>query len=118
MSRLYRAVRAEKPDVLVVEWVPHLYGHRGITISLPLTLAFLAMRGTKITLMVHEAWVGFDSVPLIVVGIVQRFALAVLVRSSQKVGVSIEAWTTMLRHWFPKYRNITSLYVRTFGQGL
>ncbi len=105
MRRFYKAVRAEKPDVLVVQWVPQLYGRGGITLALPLTLALLAFRGTKIHLMVHETWVNFTSLPLFFMGVMQRLAMVILVKSSQRIGVSIDAWTSMLRAWFPKQRD-------------
>lgn len=103
MRDLFRHVKAAEYDVLVVQWVPHLYHPLGMALALPFTLSLLAAKGVRIHLMVHEPWVSFTSPKLILPGLIQRFAMGLLLKASPKVGVSIEAWTSLLKDKFPRF---------------
>ena len=116
MRQLWREIRHERPDVVLLQWVPFLYSRTGTNIVLPFTLALLSLTGVPMHVMVHEPWVPFTRWSFCLTGPIQRFALATLVTAADRVGVSIERWVGLLRsripwkrraiHWVPVGSNI------------
>jgi len=116
MPHLWRAVRRERPDVVLLQWVPFLYSRTGTSLALPVALAALALAGVRLQIMVHEPWVRFIRWSFFITGPVQRLALGLMVTAAERTCVSIEPWARMLRarlpwkrsaiHWVPVGSNI------------
>lgn len=84
---------------MVLQYNPFMYGRWGFTPWLPLALLRLrrAAHRPLIALMVHEPCVDIVDWRSFLMGAWQRVQLASLVRSSDIVFVSVEAWTPYLR---------------------
>lgn len=97
---ILKELKALDPDVVLVQWVPFLYARLGVSFGLPFVAARLSNACVTVITFVHEPWVPFDRWKFWITGPFQRLALGLLVASSQKVAVSIEAWTKMLKTFF------------------
>jgi glycosyltransferase involved in cell wall biosynthesis len=86
-------------DAMVLQYNPFMYGRWGFTPWLPLALRRLRRAAPRplIALMVHEPCVDIVDWRSFLMGAWQRVQLASLVRSSDIVFVSVEAWTPYLR---------------------
>jgi glycosyltransferase involved in cell wall biosynthesis len=86
-------------DAMVLQYNPFMYGRWGFTPWLPLALLRLRRKVPRplITLMVHEPCIDMLDWRSVLMGLWQRVQLASLVRSSDIVFVSVEAWATYLR---------------------
>ena len=86
-------------DAMVLQYNPFMYGRWGFTPWLPLALRRVRRTAPRplITLMVHEPCVDIVDWRSLLMGVWQRVQLASLVRSSDIVFVSVEAWTSYLR---------------------
>jgi glycosyltransferase involved in cell wall biosynthesis len=95
----YLRRQVEGYDAMVLQYNPFMYGRWGFTPWLPLALLTLrrAARRPVIALMVHEPCVDIVDWRSLLMGLWQRVQLATLVRSSDIVFVSVEAWTPYLR---------------------
>jgi len=85
-------------DVLLLQYNPFLYGRYGFAPWLVCKLAGLRLRRRRprIALMVHEPYVPMKGWRWTLMGLWQRFQLALLRASSDVVFASIEAWTDRL----------------------
>ncbi|HKY23472.1 MAG TPA: glycosyltransferase family 4 protein [Vicinamibacterales bacterium] len=82
------------PRRLLVQWVPHGYGFKGMNVSFCWWLWKRAAAGDAVEVMVHEPFVAFEAsrIKQNIVGIVQRVMTAVLLRAARKVWIAIPAW--------------------------
>src|SRR5262245_43503422 len=101
MPVFWREIRAARPDVILLQWVPFLYSRTGTNVSLPATIAALAARGYAVHVMVHEPWVPFNWWSYFLTGPVQRLVLGVLVSASRRTSASITPWRDLLQSRFP-----------------
>jgi len=85
-------------DVILLQYNPFLYGRYGFAPWLVWRLALLHLRRhrPRIALMVHEPYVPMRGWRWTLMGLWQRFQLALLRMSSDVVFASIEAWTQRL----------------------
>jgi glycosyltransferase involved in cell wall biosynthesis len=86
-------------DAMVLQYNPFMYGRWGFTPWLPLALVRLRRAAPRpvIALMVHEPCVDMVDWRSVLMGLWQRVQLASLVRCSDIVFVSVDAWTSYLR---------------------
>jgi len=87
------------PRRLIVQWVPHGYGQNAMNIRFCLWLWRRALRGDRIELMVHEPFLAFreGSWKQDAAATVHRVMTVVLLRSAQRVWVSIPEWEVLWR---------------------
>jgi glycosyltransferase involved in cell wall biosynthesis len=111
--------RFDGPRRLVVQWVPHGYGHRAMNLPFCLWLWSRARRhGDRIELIVHEPFLSFGEGTWRqnCVAVVQRLMTVVLLNAASRVWTTIPAWEKRLRpyalgrrslfHWLPVVSNI------------
>ena len=91
------------PRRLLVQWVPHGYGWRGINGVFALWLRRRARRGDRVELVVHEPFLEVRSGPLAhrAAAVVQRAMAAVVLRAASRVWVTVPAWEDRLRPYAP-----------------
>jgi len=104
-ARLSAVLEQLRPRFVNVQWVPHLWGKRGLNFALPLRLLWLRWKGYRVVTTVHEPYVPFDSCRHVVAGACQRLALWLVILASAKVAVTTQAWTEMFRRFFPWKRD-------------
>ena len=82
------------PRTLVVQWVPHGYGHRGMNVRFARWVAGRAARGDRIDVIVHEPFVEFigRSWAQPALAIVQRYMTRTVLRAARRVWMSIPGW--------------------------
>ncbi len=116
MRSLLRELSIRRPELLIINWVPHLYSPRGTSLWLPMALLLVNRKKTKIHLVVHETWAAFADPLSFFTGPFQRLSLAILVGVSAAVLVSVQPWVTLLKnmffwksnviHWLPVGSNV------------
>lgn len=87
------------PRRLIVQWVPHAYGHRSLNVGFCAWIRRRGVAGDRIDLMVHEACFAFGEGGLkqnLAAG-VHRLMLALLLSRARRVWISIPAWAARLR---------------------
>src|SRR5438128_2375613 len=92
--------RFPAPRRLLLQWVPHGYGYRGMNLPLCLWLWQRAARGgDQVDIMVHEPYLPFraGSARHSVVAAVQRMMTVVLLNRARQVWISIPAWEPLLK---------------------
>jgi len=91
------------PRKLLVQWVPHGYGRRGINLGFCRWIAARAGRGDRVHLMVHEPYLepAQPSWKLRFASLVQRRMIRTLLHASHRVFISIPAWEHYLRPYTP-----------------
>ena len=60
------AIEKIAPDQIIIQWVPHQYSLRGLSLGLPIAAGLLAKRGHTIHTMLHELWVEPRSLKLFI----------------------------------------------------
>lgn len=100
MRALIKELSQNRPEHIFLQWVPFLYHYYGVNIWLPFTMLYLALNKHKITTMVHEPWVPFNTWKLCILGTLQRILLTILIFASSNVRVSIIEWTRMFKRYF------------------
>jgi glycosyltransferase involved in cell wall biosynthesis len=87
-----------RPRRLVLQWVPHGYGRRGMNVSFARWIAARARAGDEIDVMVHEPFADFIGPSLIqpVRALVQRSMARAVVSSAHRVLLSIPGWQPRL----------------------
>src|SRR5207247_8001315 len=99
--------RFPAPRRLLVQWVPHGYGYRGMNLSLCLWVwRRAALGGDQVDVMVHEPYLPFRAYAAryALVAVVQRIMIAVLLNSAQRVWMSIPAWERFLMTYALSHR--------------
>ena len=95
--------RMPKPRTLLVQWVPHGYGRRGINDYFTRWLASRARQGDRLYLMVHEPYLEPTQTvwKLRFVSWMQRRMIRRLLWSAARAFISIPAWENYLRDYSP-----------------
>jgi glycosyltransferase involved in cell wall biosynthesis len=89
-----------RPRRLLVQWVPHGYGHRSMNIGFCMWVWQRAVfHGDSVELMVHEPYLPFrrGSMRQNAAATVHRVMAAILLRAASKVWVTIPAWGIRLQ---------------------
>ena len=90
-----------RPRHLLVQWVPHGYGRRGMNVAFARWIARRSRAGDAIDVMVHEPFVDFIGRSWLqpVRGLVQRHMARTALSSAQRVWSSIPGWERRLSRW-------------------
>lgn len=104
VPRLMRAIAATRPDVVVMQYVPHLYERRGLSIGAA-GLAFgLARRGVPLVLHAQELYYArYEALRHQPIGWVQRAALWPLFGASRRVVLTVPDRLIRMRTLFPRW---------------
>jgi glycosyltransferase involved in cell wall biosynthesis len=88
---------------LLVQWVPHGYGRRGMNLSFARWIATRARKGDQVYLMVHEPYLepGQTAWKHRIVSLMQRRMISKLLYASSRVFISIPAWENYLQPYSP-----------------
>lgn len=90
------------PRTLLVQWVPHGYGHRSMNVGFCRWLARRVRRhGDLLHLMIHEPFLEFRGVRQSAAATVHRWMVFTLLHSAERVWLSIPAWESRLRPYAP-----------------
>ena len=87
------------PRTLLVQWVPHGFGHRAMNLAFCHWLEHLVKTGDRLELMVHEPYLesGEGSWKQRLVSIVQHRMIRIVLEAASCVYMSIPAWERYLR---------------------
>ena len=82
------------PRRLVVQWVPHGYGRKGLNVLFSRWIRRRALAGDHIDLIVHEPYMDFFGRSWLqpAAALVQRFMTRTVVRSAERVWLTIPGW--------------------------
>ncbi len=113
---LLAEIPLRKPELILVNWVPHLYSKKGTSIGLAVAMLLAKIDGARIHTIVHEPYVELSRPSFFITGPIQRLALGILTWSSAAVLVTIQPWVKMLKtrfkwaakkiYWVPVGSNI------------
>jgi glycosyltransferase involved in cell wall biosynthesis len=86
------------PRDLLVQWVPHGFGYRGMNAQFARWLAGRAAAGDRIDVVVHEPFVDFfgGSWTQPVRAVIQRYMARTALRSARRIWMSIPGWESRL----------------------
>jgi hypothetical protein len=87
------------PRRILVQWVPHGYGRKGLNVAFSRWVAARARAGDELDVIVHEPFVDFlgGSWRQPAMAVVQRYMTWTVVRSARRVWVTIPGWEPRLR---------------------
>jgi glycosyltransferase involved in cell wall biosynthesis len=87
---------------LIVQWVPHGFGWRGMNLAFCAWLWNRSRRGDRVELIVHEPFMPLEG-PMhhVALAVVQRAMAAILLRAASDVWVTTPAWIDRLRPYSP-----------------
>ena len=90
------------PRHVLVQWVPHAFGHRSMNVGFCFWLWRRARRGDRVDVMVHEPYFAFGEggVRWTAAALVHRLMTTVLARAACRVWISIPAWEKRWRPYF------------------
>ena len=94
-----REAAQRKVTGLIVQYVPFLYGRRGISWALCRAARDLKRAGTRLGLLLHEPYVPFTRLPWLLTGWPQRWQLRYLVRRSSQVYSPVPAFADIARRY-------------------
>lgn len=99
------------PRNLLVQWVPHGFGHRAMNLAFCHWLERLARNGDRLELMVHEPYLesGEGSWKQRLVSRVQHRMVRIVLEAASHVYISIPAWERYLRPYAPSTLTMTWL---------
>ena len=82
------------PRRVVVQWVPHGYGRKGLNVAFARWICERARAGDRIELIVHEPFIDFfgSSWRQPAAALIQRYMTWSLVRAAARVWLTIPAW--------------------------
>jgi glycosyltransferase involved in cell wall biosynthesis len=102
MPALVERIRRTNPDVVVVQYVPQMYGYRGLAIGISVAVVILRLLGFSVVTVGHELYYSRTSrVSLGAVGVVQRLATVLLAWGSTALVVTVPDRLARLQHLFP-----------------
>lgn len=111
--------RHSPPRRILVQWVPHGYGWRGVNLPFCWWLARRAKAGDRIEVMFHEIAQGFRGKPWqYLIAAAQRGMVVTLLQAAERVWVSTPTWEKYLRplnlsgkpiRWLPVPSTVPSL---------
>ena len=86
------------PRDLLVQWVPHGFGYRGMNAQFARWLARRAAAGDRIDVMVHEPFVDFFGGSWVqpARAVIQRYMTRTALRSARRIWMSIPGWASRL----------------------
>jgi hypothetical protein len=86
------------PRDILVQWVPHGFGYRGMNVHFARWLARRAAKGDRLSVMVHEPFVDYfgGSWSQPARALVQRYMARTVLRSARRVWMSIPGWESRL----------------------
>jgi glycosyltransferase involved in cell wall biosynthesis len=95
--------RHSAPRRLLVQWVPHGYGRRGVNLAFCSWVSARARQGDEFYLMVHEPYLEADqrTWKRRAISLLQRRMVHTLLYSARRVFISIPAWENYLRRYAP-----------------
>src|SRR5215204_5744500 len=98
------------PRDLLVQWVPHGFGYRGMNAHFARWVARRAAKGDRVDVMVHEPFVDYIGGSWIqpARALVQRHMTRTVLRAARRVWVSIPGWEGRL---LPMLRDAAALRV-------
>lgn len=100
---LVAEVRALAADVVVVQYVPHLYERRGLSLGIALAVRRLAQHGQPVVTHAHELYYGrHEATRHQPFGLVQRLALWPLFAGSRKVVFTVPDRQARMAAVFPR----------------
>lgn len=90
--------RQSSPRRVVLQWVPHGYGRRGVNVPFSRWIARRAASGDDIDVIVHEPFVDFvgRSWAQPARALIQRYMARLVLRSARRVWLSIPGWASRL----------------------
>ncbi|MCI0574502.1 MAG: glycosyltransferase, partial [Myxococcaceae bacterium] len=105
--------RGPRPARLLVQYVPHAFGRRGLNVAFAAWLA--AQREAEVWVMFHEVAMAWSWGPGAVQSGIQRVMAAMLVRCARRIFLSTPAWAPLLERgrggapleWLPVPSSIT-----------
>lgn len=109
------------PRRLIVQWVPHAFGHRSLNVPFCAWVRRRAGAGDTVDVMVHEACFAFGEGgwKQDAAAVVHRLMVSLLLSRARHVWVSIPAWADVLRPfafgrnlgftWLPVPSNVTRI---------
>ncbi|WP_080236617.1 glycosyltransferase family 4 protein [Spirosoma rigui] len=105
---LRRFIREQRPDWLLVQYVPNGFQQWAIPIWLPVLLWLVKREGVKVSITFHEVYVRMTYWPLRywLVGILQRVVCIALARVADSLITSIDLYACMLRKYTRKEVNV------------
>jgi glycosyltransferase involved in cell wall biosynthesis len=90
--------RFPAPRSILLQWVPHGFGYRSMNLGFCVWLWKRARRGDRVEIMVHEAFLRFEgSWRQYGAALVHRLMTVILLRSAQRIWVSIPRYEQMWR---------------------
>ena len=102
--------RYDPPRDLLVQWVPHGFGYRGMNLHFARWVARRAATGDRVDVMVHEPFVDYFGGSWIqpARALVQRHMTRMVLRAARRVWMSIPGWEARL---LPMVRDASVLRV-------
>ena len=102
--------RHAAPRDLLVQWVPHGFGYRGMNVHFARWVARRAAKGDRVDVMVHEPFVDYFGGSWIqpARALVQRHMTRTVLRAARRVWMSIPGWEARL---LPMVRDASVLRV-------
>jgi glycosyltransferase involved in cell wall biosynthesis len=99
LRNVIRHIRKLDPQVLVIQYTPHSFDHRGMTIAVNLLPALLRFRGgVRIVTNFHELFISFDrSLRRSLGALWQRIAAILLASGSHAITVTAIEWQRLLK---------------------
>ena len=87
------------PRRVIVQWVPHGYGRKGLNVAFSRWIRRRARAGDRIDLIVHEPFLDFFGPSWLqpAAALVQRYMTWSMVRAADRVWVTIPGWAPRLR---------------------
>jgi glycosyltransferase involved in cell wall biosynthesis len=91
------------PRQVIVQWVPHGYGRKGLNVAFSRWIRRRARAGDRIDLIVHEPFIDYfgDSIASSwrqpAAALVQRYMTWTVVRAAERVWLTIPGWERRLR---------------------
>jgi glycosyltransferase involved in cell wall biosynthesis len=92
------------PRRLVVQWVPHAFGKRGVNVMVSRWLRRRVRRaGDQIEVIIHEAYLGYGGgLKRRLAALVQRWMLREVLAEAQRAWVVTTAWLPLVRPYAPR----------------
>ena len=91
------------PRDILVQWVPHGFGYRGMNVHFARWVAARAAKGDRVEVMVHEPFVDYfgGAWTQPARAVVQRYMTRTVLRPARRVWMSIPGWETRLAPMLP-----------------
>jgi glycosyltransferase involved in cell wall biosynthesis len=95
--------RCPGPREILVQWVPHGFGYRGMNVQFARWVASRAAKGDRVDVMVHEPFVDYfgGSWTQPARALVQRYMTRTVLRPARRVWMSIPGWQERLAPMLP-----------------